>query len=287
MTRTARLLAAVLLAAAGAAVPGDTWRRSCAASYTSACLKAEAAAVLERVSREAELQLFPGVRLVRDNSSGGGGGEAPGAAGLAAELARDHPKDVGARLDAFLARRVAAFLAARSVSVRLPDPASLLAAWSGRAKDKGGKGMQLLLAAAGMMKAMLGALGIGAVALLAGKALMAGLLALMLAALVGLKSLAGGGHHHVSYEVVSKPVVSHVDSHSHELVHEHPHHGYAPSSHGRSYDEAPGAAEPEYRPAAPGGSLSPAAEPGGGVAWRQNTYLPLTAPGGDLAAPGT
>ncbi|KAJ8894808.1 hypothetical protein PR048_000115 [Dryococelus australis] len=164
--------------------------------------------------------------------------------------------------------------------------------------------MGLLLAAAAMMKAMLGALGVGAVALLAGKALMTGLLALMLAAIVSLKSLAGGGGKHVSYEIVSKPVVSHVDTHSHEVVHEH---GHGHSSYGRSFDIAtdyPAASgpphaylpltapeqprlHPVYQAASPAAPPPPAETFHGGTMRYHDDFRPLTAPGRDLPAPNT
>lgn len=84
-----------------------------------------------------------------------------------------------------------------------------------------------------MMKGTLGAVGFGALALLAGKALMTGLMALMLSAIVGLKSLAGGGEKKTTYEIVSKPVYSNSHTHSSE---EHHGHGYGHSGYGRSLD---------------------------------------------------
>lgn len=86
-----------------------------------------------------------------------------------------------------------------------------------------------------MMKATLGALGFGALALLAGKALMTGLMALMLSAIVGLKSLASGGEKKTTYEIVSKPVYS--ASHTHSTEEHHAGHGgYGHSGYGRSLD---------------------------------------------------
>lgn len=75
----------------------------------------------------------------------------------------------------------------------------------------------------------------GALALLAGKALMTALMSLLLSALVGLKGHGGGGH--TTYEIITKPEVSHHHSHSHEEQHEHDHghHG----GYRRAYD--PGA----------------------------------------------
>lgn len=47
------------------------------------------------------------------------------------------------------------------------------------------------------------ALGLGSLALLTGKALIVSKIALLLAAIIGLKKLTGGGEHTSSYEVVS------------------------------------------------------------------------------------
>lgn len=67
----------------------------------------------------------------------------------------------------------------------------------------------------------LAAAALGALALLAGKALMTALMSLLLSALVGLKG--HGGHKSTTYEIITKPEVSHHHSHSHEEHHEHEH----------------------------------------------------------------
>lgn len=54
----------------------------------------------------------------------------------------------------------------------------------------------------------------GAVAALAGKALLTGMMALTMAAIVGLKSLTSGGEKKTTYEIISKPVYTHSSSHS-------------------------------------------------------------------------
>jgi hypothetical protein len=90
-----------------------------------------------------------------------------------------------------------------------------------------------LMAGLMMMKGTLGALGFGALAMLAGKALMTGLMALMLSAIVGLKSLASGGEKKTTYEIVSKPVYTTSHSHSSEE-----HHGGYSGGYGRSLDIA-------------------------------------------------
>lgn len=86
-----------------------------------------------------------------------------------------------------------------------------------------------------MMKGTLGAVGFGAIALLAGKALMTGLMALMLSAIIGLKSLTSGGEKKTTYEIVSKPIYSSTHSHSSE---EHHGHGVGHSGYARSLDLA-------------------------------------------------
>lgn len=62
-------------------------------------------------------------------------------------------------------------------------------------------------------------LALGAIALIAGKALLIGKIALVISAIIGLKKLLGSHQKHVTYEVVSHPhhgsshVVSHDDGH--------------------------------------------------------------------------
>lgn len=94
--------------------------------------------------------------------------------------------------------------------------------------------MGALAAGLMMMKGTLGALGFGALAMLAGKALMTGLMALMLSAVVGLKSLSSGGEKKTTYEVIAKPIYS--TSHSHSTEEHHGGHNYGHSGYGRSLD---------------------------------------------------
>jgi hypothetical protein len=112
--------------------------------------------------------------------------------------------------------------------------------------------MGQLMMAALLMKGTLLPIAFAALAGLAGKALMTGLLSLMLSAIIGLKSLTShGGKQAVTYEIVQKPVYSHSHSHSHELHHEHlggghggggsgGGGGYGHSSYGRSFNLEPG-----------------------------------------------
>lgn len=92
----------------------------------------------------------------------------------------------------------------------------------------------------------LAAAALGALALLAGKALMTALMSLLLSALVGLKG--HGGHKSTTYEIITKPESSHHHSHSHEELHEHEH-GHGHGGYRRAYD-------PAYNSYAPYGTTS-------------------------------
>lgn len=84
------------------------------------------------------------------------------------------------------------------------------------------------------------AVGMSALAALAGKALMTALLSLMLSALAAMRGGgSSGGSSKTTYEIVAKPIVTHAHTHSSEVQHEvhggH-HHAYA---YARSLDFAP------------------------------------------------
>ncbi|XP_012255480.2 uncharacterized protein LOC105685703 [Athalia rosae] len=221
--------------------------KDCNKSYSATCLKLDVVSFVDKLSETEDLGILPGVSLVKENDSK----DVPSSE-VVANLARDFPNDVDKRLDAYLVHKVGSYLNSHAISIKLFDPRTFEAARSfneetlsqlglggnqnvetGRKKDKGGMGG--LMAGLLMMKGTLGAVGFGALALLAGKALMTGLMALMLSAIVGLKSLAGGGEKKTTYEIVSKPVYSASHTHSSE---EHHGHGYGHSGYGRSLDDA-------------------------------------------------
>ncbi|KAF5286537.1 hypothetical protein FQR65_LT12541 [Abscondita terminalis] len=231
--------------------------RDCSNSYTTTCFKLDIVSWVDKLNEEDNYNVIPGVSVVRENGSA-----RANTAELVAELARDFPNDAEARLDAYLMKKVANYLNSHSLRLKLTDNEDIS---TGRAKGgllggggkgggggKKGGGMGMLLAAAAMMKGTLGALALGGIAALAGKALMTGLIALMLSAIIGLKSLTSGGGK-TTYEIVSKPVYSHSNTHSvsHE---EHGGHGHGGggggySSYGRSFDmPLPLGLQPNYQP---------------------------------------
>lgn len=212
--------------------------KSCANTYSVTCFKWDIVSWVDKLNENENLDLFPGVTIVRENNS-----SKPSSSDLLADLARDFPKNPESRLDAFLLKKVEDYLSTHSIRLNLYDSGSEVSARRrGGGKRRGGYGGILLAAA--MMKSTMLALALGGLAALAGKALMTGLISLMLSAIIGLKSLTSG-QGKTTYEVVSKPVVSHSSSHS--TAHEDYGHGH--SGYGRSFDgPLPVGLQPEYKP---------------------------------------
>lgn len=216
--------------------------KDCVNSYSVTCLKLDIVSWVDTLNEEGDYNVLPGVTLVKENAS------APAnTADIVAELAREFPNDADARLDAFLLKKVSGFLSSHSIKVHLFDGQNQVTA-RGKGGKKGGYGY--LLAAGAMMKGTMMAVALGALAALAGKALMTGLISLMLSAIIGIKSLAGGGKS-TTYEIVSKPVYSHSSSHSssHEDHHGGGGGGGGGYGYGRSFDlPLPLGLQPGYRP---------------------------------------
>lgn len=209
--------------------------KNCDNSYTATCLKLDIVGWVDGLSEKQNIDVIPGVSIVRENVSA-----RANTADMVADLGREFPNDPNARLDGFLMQKVKSFLNSHSIKLNLAAEDENVV--TGRKKKKSG-GMGGILAAAAMLKSTYFALALGALAALAGKALMTGLISLVLSAILGLKSLTGG-EEKTTYEVVSKPVYTHSSSHS--SGHEDYHHG----GHGRSYDlPLPVGLQPGYKPA--------------------------------------
>ncbi|XP_059050565.1 uncharacterized protein LOC131845512 isoform X2 [Achroia grisella] len=212
---------------------GNVLKKDCAMGILSTnCLKIGVISLLTKLNSKDEVSLFPGISLVKEDSESQ-------KAEVVAELARSLSSEPEEKLDKFLLYNVGTFLDTHSVKLRLLDDAAIEEARSmvgeGRGKNPlsmGGKkgGMGGLMAMAMMMKGTLMTLGLGALALLAGKALMTAMMSLLLSAIIGIKSLSSG-HKSTTYEIVSKPIYSH--SHSHSTAHEDVG-GYGHSGYGRS-----------------------------------------------------
>ncbi|KAJ8952324.1 hypothetical protein NQ318_017218 [Aromia moschata] len=167
--------------------------------------------------------------------------------------------DPEGNLDIFLIEKITSYLNSHSLRFDLSSKNTI-----GTARGKGGGGGTrggggggkggggiggILLAAGAMMKGTLMALSLGGIAAVAGKALMTGLISLLLSAIIGIKALTYHGHKSTTYEIVSKPIYTHSNTHS--VSHEdHGHGGYGHTSYGRSFDiPLPLGLQPDYKAA--------------------------------------
>ncbi|KAL0277505.1 UNVERIFIED_CONTAM: hypothetical protein PYX00_004757 [Menopon gallinae] len=221
--------------------------KGCAKKYTVTCFKMDMVNLVDLLSETDSYQIFPGISVVSDNATEGPPKKLPDT--VIRSLARDFPYGEDRQLDEYLIGRISEYLTTHSVSLKLLDPQTAEKAKSLKARGKGNKGS--LMAGLMMMKGTLMTIGFGALAALAGKALMTALLSLMLSAILGLRSSnQGHAHKQTTYEIISKPIYSHSHTHSAEIQHEHDHgHGHAASyAYGRNldYNDGTRAAEVEY-----------------------------------------
>ncbi|XP_014272576.1 uncharacterized protein [Halyomorpha halys] len=162
------------------------------------CLKARLVGSLDRVARLQRLEIAPGLAVLRDPASSPSPPPTSEAA-LLDSLASSRSDDKEAALDSMIADKVASIFEGRYLRIDLTQPTE-----EGRAGKKR-RGVNALLMMMLMMASMMLPLKMGALAMLAGKALIISKLALALAAIVGLKKLLGGDDHQDSYQVVQVP----------------------------------------------------------------------------------
>lgn len=118
--------------------------------FNPTCLKIEAIRLIEKINKNKEVTLIPGVTLVKDR-------EDVKTEAVVAELARSLPSEPEERLDKFLLYLLESFLGTHSVKLRLLDDAEAAEARSeaNRARKRtGGKKSNLgpMIAMAAMMK---------------------------------------------------------------------------------------------------------------------------------------
>ncbi|KAK9879984.1 hypothetical protein WA026_008493 [Henosepilachna vigintioctopunctata] len=219
----------------------------CSNNYTATCLKLHIVSWVDKLNENDEINLISGVSVIRENGS-----DRINTPDLVAKLARDFPSDVDARLDVFLMKKFTEYL--NNHSIRLnpwrENPAV------GTARRRGGNGGNggggggnggMLLAAGGLMKGTLLILALGGLAVIAGKALLTGIISLVLSTIIGLKALTSH-HKTTTYEIVSKPIYTHSNTHSISSE-EYGHGGYGHSSYERSFDvPIPLGLQPHYQP---------------------------------------
>ncbi|XP_037946861.1 uncharacterized protein LOC119678854, partial [Teleopsis dalmanni] len=213
----------------------DTMKRAfgeCDTGFSWMCLKVEFVKLIERLGEQEELRLLPGVSVVKDTNV-----TELKTADMMAEVARNYPNDPSSRLNGYIVSKLTNFLQTRMLRFKLIDNKTVAesrsAVETGRKKFGKKGGLEAIIAAGLMMKGTLMAVGMGAIALMAGKALMTALMALTLTSVLGLKALASGGGKSTTYEIVAKPVYTSSHSHSvHEEGHGHGHYGGAHSGSG-------------------------------------------------------
>ncbi|EAT37361.1 AAEL010628-PA [Aedes aegypti] len=198
------LLVALVFLLMGAALPVDSLDlfKECAGAKSSvSCFGNKMVqSGLKRLSSEKSLQLFPGVDIVE-------------AAPEANNDVEGSSRSYNDQADTSVLGRIARYLTSHELKINFGELARksdfqnaissmvrnvqddmLGEMTEARKKDKGGLGMILLMKV--MMSKMLGALGFGAVAALAMKALGVSMMALVMAGVIGLKKLADGGGDH-------------------------------------------------------------------------------------------
>ncbi|VVC33494.1 Protein of unknown function DUF1676 [Cinara cedri] len=214
--------------------------QECSEKNMVTCLKMRALQYVDRALRKSDdIDVFEGITLVKSESvesSRGLNGRSLSESEVDETPAKDEDEK-DAQVENLLLDRVARFLESHTLQLKVPESSisdmrrSLDEA---RGKKKKNQKMLLPLLMLLKMKAIaLVPLAIGALALLAFKALVVGKLALVLAVIIGIQKLLANKSHPPSYEVVSHP----------HYTEEHGHHS---SGYGRSLQES-GAQEMAYR----------------------------------------
>ncbi|KAL3268023.1 hypothetical protein HHI36_007156 [Cryptolaemus montrouzieri] len=180
--------------------------QECSATDFSSCLKLKLVAALDRVAKSTDFTIFDGVTFVKDESVPSS--QPKSEVEIEATLPRSLEEKDSA-LNTMLTDRVSNFFNTHSVQVKLPSMTDLQRSFTDEARKKGSKGGKGGGGAYMLLPLILGGtlvpIALGALALLAGKALIVSKLALVLAGIIGLKKLlggGGGGGHQSGHEVV-------------------------------------------------------------------------------------
>uniref|UniRef100_A0A182N5P1 Uncharacterized protein n=1 Tax=Anopheles dirus TaxID=7168 RepID=A0A182N5P1_9DIPT len=193
--------------------------QDCASADVSTCLKMKLFTILDRVARSAkDFKLSEGVRFVRDQESPADAAPLKTEAQLEAELPRSLDEKERS-LNSMLFDKVLSFFQSHTLQVKFPSSEEIKRSmeevrgggggfggvggggFGNKDKDKkNGHWIMIPL----LLGSTLVPLAFGALALLAGKALIVSKLALALASIIGIKKLisSGSGHHESAHEVV-------------------------------------------------------------------------------------
>nr|XP_046492957.1 uncharacterized protein LOC124224798 [Neodiprion pinetum] len=172
--------------------------KECSSADLSSCLKLKLIGAMDRISRSLDINLSDGITLTKDN-----GLDAEPLTKSEREIEADLPRALEEKEDALnsiILDKVVNFFRSHTLKLKLPNIDELQRSFTeeGRKKKKMGE----LLAIPLLIGGTLIPLALGALALLAGKALIVSKLALVLASIIGLKKLVSGGGDGGGHEVV-------------------------------------------------------------------------------------
>ncbi|CAG9760730.1 unnamed protein product [Ceutorhynchus assimilis] len=213
----------------------------CDKIYSLACFKLEAANWIDKFGVSSELNIIPGVSILQNSNSVRVDTNA-----IAKEVTREFPSDQNARVNQFFIKKIENFLNGHSLKLNLwkafngeelsasDDIETARGDKTKKSSSGGSGGMSMILISGAMIVGVMTALTMGGLTALAGKALLTGLVALVLSAIIGLKELVGQ-----SKTLIAQPV----SVPAHEVWEEYPGH------HSRMTQELPKGLQPEYTPA--------------------------------------
>ncbi|XP_018372115.1 PREDICTED: uncharacterized protein LOC108766997 [Trachymyrmex cornetzi] len=173
--------------------------KECSGAELSPCLKLKLLSAIDRVSRTAQLNVADGVTLVQDESTTNESEPEKSMQEIEASLPRAL-EDKEDALNSMIFDKIAKFFQSHTLKLKLPNVEEFQRSLTEEGRKKKGK-MGGLLAIPLLIGGTLVPLALGALALLAGKALIVSKLALVLASIIGLKKLVSGSHEH-GHEVV-------------------------------------------------------------------------------------
>ncbi|XP_015114410.1 uncharacterized protein LOC107039358 [Diachasma alloeum] len=173
--------------------------KDCSGAELSSCLKLRLLTAMDRVSRSAQLNIAEGVTVVKDENTQ----EKEATPKTPQEIEANLPRSLEDKEDALntmIFDKFLRFFQSHTLKLKLPNVEELSRSLTEEARGKKKKGMGGLLAIPLLIGGTLVPLALGALALLAGKALIVSKLALVLASIIGLKKLVSSHDH--GHEVV-------------------------------------------------------------------------------------
>ncbi|KAJ8684347.1 hypothetical protein QAD02_020139 [Eretmocerus hayati] len=179
--------------------------KDCAGAEVSSCLKVRLLTAMDRVSRSAQINVAEGLTLIKDDQPKDDQPKetVDEAIKTPQEIEASLPRSLEAKEDALnsmIMDKAADFLQSHTLKIKLPNVEEIQRSLSDEARGKKRKNMGGLIAIPILIGGTLVPLALGALALLAGKALIISKLALVLASIIGLKKLVSShdhGHHEV------------------------------------------------------------------------------------------